>query len=125
MANRNFSRVQALNKEIKIIAGRLEDDDTRNAGLGWTGANSATGTYVITLADKYNALISCTAMIQSTTGVDNFNITIASHDVTSAQTITFHTTVDDGYGLGVLTDLGDTDEIHFNALLQNSAVPSV
>ena len=126
MANRNFNRMQALNKEVKVIAGRLEDDATSNAGLGWTGAATSTGVYTVTLSDSYNALIACTATIQSTTGVDNFQISIASHDVSAATaTIVFHVSKDDGLGAGVLTDLGDTDEIHFSAFLQNSSLPSV
>ena len=120
MANRNFKRVQALNNEVKLITGRLEDDDTKNAGLGWSGANSATGVYIITLEDSYKALLSCTATIQSTAGTDDFVVSIAAHDVTTAKTITLHTAVD-----GTLTDLGDTDEIHFLACLQNSSTPSV
>ncbi len=121
MASRQFSRVQALNKEVKIICGRLEDDDTKNAGLGFTGANTGTGIYTITLDDKYNALLACTATIQSTAGTDDFVVSIASHDVTAASpVIVLHVAVG-----GVLTDLGDTDELHFIACLQNSAVPSV
>lgn len=125
MASRNFNRVQALNKEVKIIAGRLEDDDTVNAGLGFTGANGGTGIYVVTLADTYNALLACTATIQSTTGADDYNVCIAAHDVASAKTITLHVYKSDGDGTSTLTDLGDTDEIHFIAVLQNSGVPSV
>ena len=120
MANRNFSDVQALNKEIKLIAGRLEDDDTKNAGLGWTGANTTTGIYTITLSDKFNALISLVATVQSTAGTDDYVVSVASHDVSSAKTLVLHTAV-----AGTLTDLGDTDEIHFVAVLQNSNVPSV
>jgi len=125
MANRTFSKVQALNKEVKIIAGRLEDDDTANAGLGWTGANSDTGIYIVTLTDKYNALLCCNATIQSTAGTDDYNVCVAASDVSSAKTITFHTYKSDGDGTATLTDLGDTDEIHFAAFLQNSSLPSV
>ncbi len=125
MASRSFNRVQALNKEVKLIAGRLEDDDTAQAGLGWSGANTGTGIYTVTLEDKYNALLSCTATIQSTTGADDFNVCIASHDVSSAKTIVFHVYKSDGDGTATLTDLGDTDEIHFLAVLQNSSLPSV
>ena len=120
MANRNFSRMQSLNKEVKVLCGRLEDDDTKNAGLGWTGANTGTGTYTITLEDKYPALLSFTATAQSTSGTDDFKITIVSHDVSSAKTIDLEVDV-----AGTLTDLGDTDEIHFAAFLQNSSLPSV
>ena len=125
MANRNFSKIQGLNKEIKVICGRLEDDDTANAGLGWSGANSGTGIYTITLEDKYNALLACTATIQSTTGADDYNVCIASHDVSSAKTIVLHVYKSDGDGTATLTDLGDTDEVHFSAFLQNSSLPSV
>ena len=120
MASRSFSKVQSLNKELKIIAGRLEDDDTKNAGLGFTGANTGTGIYTITLSDSYPALIAANANIQSTAGTDDFVVSIASHDVVSAKTIVFHVAV-----AGVLTNLGDTDEIHFSLFLQNSSVPSV
>ena len=125
MANRSFNRMQALNKEVKMIAGRLEDDDTKNAGLGWSGANSGTGIYTVTLEDKYPTLLACTATIQSTTGADDYNICIASHDVSSAKTIVFHVYKSDGDGTATLTDLGDTDEIHFAAFLQNSSLPAV
>ena len=125
MASRNFNRVQSLNKEVKIICGRLEDDDTANAGLGWSGANSTTGIYIVTLEDKYNALLACTATIQSTTGADDYNVCIAAHDVSSAKTITLHVYKSDGDGTATLTDLGDEDEIHFAAFLQNSSLPSV
>ena len=121
MASRNFKRVQALNTEVKLIGGRLEDDDTKNAGLGWSGANTGTGVYVITLEDKYSALISCTATVQSTAGTDDYSVCITAHDVSAATpTITFNVAV-----AGTLTDLGDTDEIHWTAMLQNSSVPSV
>jgi len=125
MANRNFNRMQALNKEVKVIAGRLEDDDTAKAGLGWTGANTGTGVYVIMLEDKYRALLACTATLQTTTGTDDYNVCVAAHDVSSARTITLHVYKSDGDGTGTLTDLGDTDELHFAAFLQNSSLPSV
>lgn len=120
MANRNFSRVQGLNKEIKIIAGSFDDADAKVAGLGYTAADTGTGVYTITLDDKYNALLSITANIQSTSGTDDYVVSIAAHDVTSAKTITLHVAV-----AGTLTDLGAGDSIHFAAFLQNSATPSV
>ena len=120
MASRSFNRVQALNKEVKIICGRLEDDDTKNAGLGFSGANTGTGTYTITLEDTYVALLACTATIQCTSGTDDYTVSVVSHDVSGAKTIDLEVAV-----AGTLTNLGDTDEIHFAAFLQNSSVPSV
>lgn len=120
MSNRRFYRTQHLNPEVKVICGRLEDDDTKNAGRGWTGANTGTGIYTVTLGDKYSFLLACTATIQSTTGADDYNICIASHDVDAATpVIVFHVYKSDGDGTATLTDLGDTDEIHFVAHLQN------
>lgn len=121
MANRNYSRAQALNKEVKIIAGILQADDVKLAGLGWSGADTGTGVYTITLEDSYNALLSMTANIQSTAGTDDFVVSVASHSVSaSTATIVLHVAV-----AGTLTDLGTGDSIHFTAMLQNSATPSV
>jgi hypothetical protein len=119
MANRNFSRVQALNKEVKIIAGRLGADDSTKAGLGWSGADTGTGIYSITLQDKYNALLSITCQVQSTAGTDDYTATVASHDVNGTKVIVVHVSV-----AGTLTDLGAGDELHFTAVLQNSSLPS-
>ena len=125
MASRTFSKVQSLNKEIKIIAGRFDNTPTKQQGLGYTVASGSTGVYTITLDDSFPALIAANVSVQSTTGVDNFQLTIASHDVVTAKTIVVHCSVDDGLGAGVLTNLGAGDEIHFSLFLQNSSLPSV
>ena len=54
MANRNSNRAQALNKEVKIIAGRF-DVNGKIAGLGYSVADTGTGEYTITLEDSYVA----------------------------------------------------------------------
>ena len=120
MANRNFTTTQALNKEVKIIAGRFDDIPTKKAGLGYTVANGSTGVYTVTLNDTYTALLAANATVQSTAGTDDYVATIAAHDVASAKTIVFHLAV-----AGTLTDLGTADELHFSAVLQNSSIPSV
>ena len=121
MADRTFNDAQALNIDVKIIAGILQADDVKLAGLGWSGADTGTGVYTITLEDRYNTLLSMTANIQSTAGTDDFVVSILSHDVNSATpTIVLHVAV-----AGTLTDLGTGDSIHFTAMLQNSGNPSV
>ena len=120
MANRNFSKVQGLNKEVKIIAGRFDDADASVAGLGFSGANTGTGTYTITLEDKYNFLLAVTAQVHSTSGTDDFVITVVGEDVDGAKTIDLEVAV-----AGTLTDLGTGDEIHFSAFLQNSKITHV
>ena len=120
MASRNFSRVQGLNKGVKIIAGRFDDADAKVAGLGFSGANTGTGTYTITLEDKYNYLLACTAQVHSTSGTDDYVVTVVGEDVAGAKTIDIEVAV-----AGTLTNLGSGDEIHFSAFLQNSSTPSV
>ena len=120
MASRNYSNAQALNRLVKLIAGRFDDADTVVAGMGFTAANTGTGTYTITLDDKYPYLLSCVCQVQSASGTDDYNITIVSEDVAGAKTIDLEVTV-----AGSLTDLGAGDQVHFLAVLQNSSLPVV
>lgn len=120
MANRNFSKVQALSKEIKIIAGRFDDADVKVSGIGYSAANSGTGVYTITLEDKYFGLIAINANVQCTSGTDDYVVSVISEDVDGVKTIVLHVAV-----AGVLTDLGTGDEIHFSAFLHNSSLPIV
>lgn len=120
MASRNFRRVQALNNEVKIIAGQFDDADTTVAGLGFSAANTGTGTYTITLEDKYNALLSAVCQVQSTSGTDDYKVTVVGSDVSGAKTVDVEVEV-----AGVLTNLGSGDKLHFALFLQNSATPSV
>jgi len=118
MASRNFQGVQALNREVKIIAGRFDDADAVVKGYGFSAANTGTGTYTITLDDQYNHLISCMCQVQSTAGTDDFKVTVVGEDVDEAKTIDIEVDI-----AGTLTDLGSGDEIHFIAALQNSSLP--
>lgn len=75
MANRNFSRMQALNKEIKVIGGVFQiaasgGAATKVEGIGWSVAKSDTGEYTITLEDHYVALMSGNFTVQAATAVD-------------------------------------------------------
>ena len=119
MANRNFNRMQSLNKEVKVICGRFDDADNTVKGLGFSAANSGTGVYTITLDDKYNHLLCCNANVMSTAGTDDYVVSIVSEDVEGAKTLVLHTAV-----AGTLTDLGSGDEIHFSLFLQNSSTPA-
>ena len=120
MASRNFKRTQSLNNEVKLICGRFDDADTSIKGLGWSAANTGTGTYTITLEDKYPHLLSFTATVQCTSGTDDYSLCVVSSDVSSAKTIDIEVAV-----AGTLTDLGSGDQIHFMAALQNSSLPAV
>jgi hypothetical protein len=116
MANRNFNRAQALNKEVKIIAGRFDDAGSKVTGFGYSVTKGATGIYTVNLEDAYPYLLAATATVEDT---GDYAVTIASHDVSKAsQTIVFHVTL-----AGSLADLSTGGEIHFSAFLQNSGVP--
>lgn len=67
MANRNFNRVQALEKEVKILAGALflsgspavpTTGSFGARGTGVTATRTAAGTYRIDLDDDYPYILS-------------------------------------------------------------------
>lgn len=67
MANRNFNRFQALEKEVKALYADISigaaGAPTLVEGLGIASvALAGTGLYTITLQDKYNRLMSANAI---------------------------------------------------------------
>lgn len=118
MASRNYSNAQALNRHVKFIAGRFDAANATVAGLGFSAANTGTGTYTITLDDQYPFLLAITCQVQSTSGTDDYSVTVVGEDVVGAKTIDLEVA-----SAGVLADLGAGDQIHFQACLQNSSVP--
>lgn len=125
MASRLFSGVQALNKEIKIIAGSFSiaasgGAATKVTGHGYSVAKSATGEYTVTLEDKYTALISGTATVQAATAVD-LVAQIDNHDVTAATPVV----VMNLNAAAVPTEPAAVTVVHFTLILQNSSVPTV
>lgn len=123
MANRYFYNVQAMNKEIKIIAGHFDAvaaSATKVQGLGYTVAKTGTGEYTITLDDPYNALISGQVTVEDSTPVD-LVAQIDNHDVTG----TVKTVVINLLAAASPTNGAATTKIHFALFLQNSSLPSV
>jgi len=96
MANRDFKDVQALEREVKIIAGRVSTDgsqvNTKINGAGYSVGNWASGIAVVTLEDKYSDLLfaSVTLGPETTTGEDNLILGIEAHDVNGAGTVSFN-----------------------------------
>jgi len=125
MASRAFNRTQALNKEVKIIAGHFTiaasgGAATKVAGLGWSVAKSATGEYTVTLEDKYPTLISATATVEAATPVD-LVAQLDSHDVSAATPIV----VFNLNAAATPTEPAAVTDVHFTLILQNSTVPAV
>lgn len=125
MASRNFKRVQALNSEVKIIAGSFSiaasgGAATKVTGLGYSVAKSATGEYTITLEDSYPTLISATATVQAATAVD-LVAQIDNADVSAATPVVVL-----NLNAGATpTEPSAVTVVNFILVLQNSSVPAV
>lgn len=88
--NSNMSSVQALNREVKIIAGQFSVDDSDNAvtkvqGLGFSVARLDAGVYAVDLEDSYPYLLAGIATVQSATAADLI-AQIKSYDVKATAT---------------------------------------
>ena len=124
MANRQFSKVQSLNKEVKIIAGQFSIAATGGAatkvsGLGYTVAKTGTGLYTITLEDKYPSLLSVCATAQAAVAVD-IVAQIKSHDVVSTKTIVVSLNA-----VATPVEPAAVTVINFVVVLQNSSIDAV
>ena len=107
MASRNFSRVQALNHEVKIIAGIISITaagvPSVKEGIGFSVSTADQQSFEIKLEDKYVAVLSATATPK--TG----SVVVDDYDVESA-TFKFAAVV------------SAATELHFVLLLRNSTV---
>ena len=129
MANRDFKDVQALAREIKLIAGRIDLTDKDNPaiasvtvngqsvndGLGFSVSKQGTGLYRITLEDKYNGVLFAGANF-------NRNATTArvcqvkSHTVTTTKLVDIET-LNSSFAVA---DPVNGSEITFMLALRNS-----
>jgi|TARA_R110000751_G_scaffold305587_1_gene422216 hypothetical protein len=132
MANRDFKDVQALEREVKILGGRITftgDATTKTPtiaeGTGYTVATSATdddGIFTMTLGttgatDKYSDLLYCHAYVA---GITERYVELSAHSVGTGS-LSF-----------IVKDKDDdnpTSDLHFNGLevqfiafLKNSSV---
>lgn len=121
MANRNFNRFQALEKEVKSlyadVAIGASGAPTLTKGLGITSIErTGTGRYRLTLDDKYTRLMWADAIhLASTTEDLDWHLT--AEDVDGAKTVEFvaHTA-------GTDADPADGDRVLFHMELKNSSV---
>lgn len=125
MANRSFSKVQSLNKEVKLIAGSFSiaasgGAATKVSGLGYTVAKSGTGEYTITLSDRYSALVSAVATVQAATAVD-LVAQIDNHNVSAATPVVV-LNINAG---ATPTEPAAVTVVNFVLVLQNSGLAAV
>ena len=141
MANRSFQRLQALDKEIKIIHGQFETSSTdatvvtlsesKSVGVQSVTRNSA-GDYSIVLGvpsgkvDKYSHFfggyfdIQKASALGGTTGGMSFQLKGAP-TVSTDGTVNFIALDKDG----AAAEIGSGEVVHFMFILKNSALPGV
>lgn len=95
MANRNFNRFQALEKEVKALYAEVSIGNagapTLVSGLGVESiTKNNTGDYTVKLQDKYMSLKACDVSILSTT-VQDLTIQLYSESVATSKEIRFLT----------------------------------
>lgn len=115
MANRDFKNVQALKREVKILAftvSALEGTPVATPALGVTSIAESSGDYTITLDDKYSSLLCCQLTLGDTDGTPGLTAAVVkSEDVNGAKTIVVDSTgtADSGDRLHVALYLSNTD----------------
>ena len=121
MANRNFNRYQALEKEVKTlyadVAIGASGAPTVTKALGITSVErDATGRYTVTLDDKYTRLMAASAQTLAST-TEDLAWHLTAEDVAGAKTVEFvaHTA-------GTDTDPSNGARILFKMELKNSSV---
>ena len=142
MANRSFNRLQALDKEIKIIHGQFVTDSTASSSTSLLTASKSVGVqsvlrvgaghFRIVLGtpdgdvDKYNHFfgayfdIQKSTAIGSTAGGVGFQLQGAPTVSTDGQ-IDFFTLKSNGDE----ADPGNSETIHFMIVVKNSSLPGV
>ena len=142
MANRSFNRLQALDKEIKIIHGQFVTDSTASSSTSLLTASKSVGVqsvlrvgaghFRIVLGtpdgdvDKYNHFfgayfdIQKSTAIGSTAGGVGFQIQGAPTVSTDGQ-IDFFTLK----STGTEADPGNSETIHFMIVVKNSSLPGI
>ena len=113
MANRRFQDVQALQREVKIIAGRVSSNPAVALPLGVASVAIDTSTtpdsLVVTLEDKYNDLYSASAHLAAASSVT----AIQKINFTNNNTITM---------TSASGDFTTAEEVHLTLFLKNTSV---
>lgn len=123
MANRNFNRYQALEKEVKSLfakvaigaSGAPTLDAASSLGVASISRSSA-GLYVLTLQDKYMKLSHAHCEIVTPTA-ESIASHVVSETVATNQTITFRCTA-----TGTATDPASGDSLLIHIQVKNSSV---
>ncbi len=122
MANRNFNRKQALEKEVKEIYARINIGAVGAPTLvavqsqGCTSVSrTSAGLYVLTLSDKYTRLMHARFDVTTPTAED-VHSNLVSETVASTKTVTFRICTG-----AIATDPASGDSILVRLELKNSS----
>jgi len=124
MANRRFQRVQSLSREVKILhakvaigaSGAPTLDTDLSVGVASVVRDSA-GVYVVTLDDKYNALLHVDVM-QVAASAEDLTFQVESEAVATAKTVQIQ-----AKAAAVETDPSDGSVLLLRLELKNTNVP--
>jgi hypothetical protein len=121
MADRNFNRKQALEREVKNLFAKVtigsSGAPTLTTGYGFASiSRTSTGLYVLTLQDKY-ASLKAVNIIHMSTSAEDLNPQVKSEDVVGAKTITFFTLAG-----GSVADPASGDVLLISVALKNTTV---
>ena len=139
MANRSFNRLQALDKEIKIIHGQFDVGSSgaptlsvaKSVGVKSIARNSA-GDYTLVLGvsggdtDKYNHFFGAYFDIQKSTAIGS-TAGGASFQLKGAPTVSTNGTVNfiALNSSGAAAEIGSGETVHFMIVVKNSNQPGV
>lgn len=130
MANRNFNRLQSVQREAKHIHAHVTIGSTgaptlnASKSLGVASiSRTSTGLYVLTLSDKYSSLLDFSAMILNSS-INDIQAQIKSEAVSTAKTITFNTKAptNSSTTTQIVADPADGTVLLINVLVKNTSV---
>lgn len=123
MANRNYNRYQALEKEVKTIFAKVAIGSTgaptlnaaQSLGVASISRTSA-GLYVLTLQDAYMRLMHADIHV-ITPSAEDLKAHVSAESVASAKTVTFRCDA-----AGTATDPASGDTLLIRVDLKNSSI---
>jgi len=95
----------------------------KGAGVTSIAYGGSAGRYVITLADKWNALLAFHAQVVDASGNAHWSVNVVSEDVASAKTITIQVWSAATTVAPALANLSTDEKLKFTAILSNTAQP--
>tara|TARA_R100001460_G_scaffold12299_8_gene28332 strand:+ start:518 stop:901 length:384 start_codon:yes stop_codon:yes gene_type:complete len=126
MASQSFFDLECANRDVKVVAGRLDVTDGSGAvstkfGLGWSIARTGTGVYRITLDKSYTGLLHASTMHYDLGGgTAEYAILVTNEDVAAATAIVDITCVVGS--TGTPTDVPNGDDFSFCLYLLDGEV---